>query len=128
MSPTLHFSKAKIEKYKQFFKFMNRRILAVALVLTTSGLISPAKAQESINNQPQKSTQVQTACINNQAETLPNPFSDVPTNHWAFKAVMTMHYCGAFRKAAPPALFERIRHNQSEQPTNSQDSSPSTNN
>jgi hypothetical protein len=107
---------------------MQRRILAGILVLTTSGLISPLKAQEPTNNEPPKSTQVQNACISNQAETLPNPFSDVPADHWAFKAVMTMHYCGAFRKAAPPALFEQIQHNQSPQPINPKESSPSTNN
>jgi len=105
---------------------MNRKIFAVVLVLTTSGLISPVKAQEPTNNESQELTQVQKACINNQAETLPNPFSDVPADHWAFKAVMTMHYCGAFRKATPPALFERIRQNQSTQQTNPQNSSPST--
>jgi hypothetical protein len=106
---------------------MHRRILAVILVLTTSGLVSPAKAQQPTNNESQKLTEVQNACINNQAETLPNPFSDVPKDHWAFKAVMTMHYCGAFRKATPPALFEKFRQNQNQQ-TNPEGSSPSTNN
>lgn len=66
---------------------MNFKILTVALALTTFGLMSPVKAQEQINDESQKLTQIQNACINNQAETLPNPFSDVPANHWAFKAV-----------------------------------------
>lgn len=47
------------------------------------------------------------ACTQNRAETLPNPFVDVSPNHWAYKAVLTMHYCGAFRQAAPRSLFER---------------------
>ncbi|NDJ16344.1 hypothetical protein GS601_03400 [Myxacorys almedinensis A] len=47
------------------------------------------------------------ACTQNQAETLPNPFTDVSPDHWAYKSVLTMHYCGAFRQAAPRRLFER---------------------
>ncbi|MBW4475205.1 MAG: S-layer protein [Stenomitos rutilans HA7619-LM2] len=47
------------------------------------------------------------ACVQNRAETLPNPFTDVPRNHWAFKAVLTLHYCGAYRQAAPPRLIEQ---------------------
>ncbi|MEG4589917.1 hypothetical protein QUA54_32580 [Microcoleus sp. MOSTC5] len=48
------------------------------------------------------------ACVQNQAETLPNPFSDVPSNHWAYKAVLTMYYCGAYREATPPALIKEL--------------------
>ncbi|MBD2498880.1 S-layer protein [Nostoc sp. FACHB-280] len=106
---------------------MNYKILSAILALTTFGILAPVKAQEQINDESQKLTQVQNACINNQAETLPNPFSDLPANHWAFKAVMSMHYCGAFRQATLPALFEKIRRNQSQQPTNSQDFFPATN-
>ncbi|MBE9210546.1 S-layer protein [Nostoc sp. LEGE 06077] len=106
---------------------MNRKILTAVLLLTISSLVAPAKALNPTNNESQKLTQVQNACINNQAETLPNPFSDVPTSHWAFKAVMTMHYCGAFCQATPPILFEKLRRNQSQQPTNSQDYFPATN-
>jgi hypothetical protein len=47
------------------------------------------------------------ACVKNQAETLPNPFTDVPRRHWAFKVVLTMHYCGAYRQATPPRLIEQ---------------------
>ncbi len=47
------------------------------------------------------------ACIQNRAETLPNPFVDVPSHHWAFKAVLTLHYCGAYRQATPPNLVEQ---------------------
>lgn len=51
--------------------------------------------------------QILDACVQNQAETLPNPFTDVPRNHWAFKAVLTMYYCGAYRQATPPRLIEQ---------------------
>ena len=56
--------------------------------------------------------QVLEACVQNRAETLPNPFVDVPANHWAFKAVLTMHYCGAYRQATPPSLIERLINQQ----------------
>jgi hypothetical protein len=49
-----------------------------------------------------------TACIQERAETLPQLYSDVPPNHWAFKAVQTMAYCGAYRSATPPALIEEL--------------------
>ncbi|MBH8555488.1 S-layer protein [Nostocaceae cyanobacterium CENA357] len=95
---------------------MNRKILpTVVIVLGTIGLIAPVKAQENTNTEIEKSNQVLNACVQNQAQTLPNPFSDVPSDHWAFKAVMTMHYCGAFRQATPPALFEKFRPIESHQ-------------
>lgn len=64
--------------------------------------ISPS-AQESTTKR-----QVLEACVQNRAETLPNPFVDVPADHWAFKAVLTMHYCGAFRQATPQRLIDRL--------------------
>jgi len=95
---------------------MNHKILStVVIVLSTIGLITPVKAQENTNTEIEKSNQVLNACVQNQAQTLPNPFSDVPSDHWAFKAVMTMHYCGAFRQATPPALFEKLRPTESQQ-------------
>lgn len=108
---------------------MKLHILATIL-LSTASLIAPVKAQEpgtvepsTPNTQAQPAReQVANACIQNQAETLPLPFSDVSPNHWAFKAVMTMHYCGAFRQAAPPTLFQQTTPTQSQQqsPTESQ--------
>lgn len=109
---------------------MKLQILATTILLSTFNLIAPVKAQEpgavspsTPNNQIQPTRdQVANACIQNQAETLPLPFSDVSPNHWAFKAVMTMHYCGAFRQAAPRTLFQQVEPTQSQQqsPTESQ--------
>ncbi|MEH1901184.1 MAG: S-layer protein [Nostoc sp.] len=93
---------------------MKYKILATVVMVAITGFITPVKSQEPTTDTPAKSNQVLNACVQNQAETLPNPFSDVPADHWAFKAVMTMHYCGAFRKATSPALFQKL------QPTNSQ--------
>lgn len=97
------------------------RIFALAALLSMTGLVAPAKAQSPLRVSPPTPTaqttrdQVANACIQNQAETLPAPFSDVSPNHWAFKAVMTMHYCGAFRQATPKALFQQVP-TQSQQP------------
>lgn len=94
---------------------MKCKILAtVAIVLATAGIVAPTQAQEN-NTESVKSNQILNACVQNQAETLPNPYSDVSPDHWAFKAVMTMHYCGAFRQATPPALFEKLQPTENQQ-------------
>ncbi len=102
---------------------MNLKLLATITILAATSLIVPVKAQESAPNPtnqtpPAPDNQVLNACVQNRAETLPLPFSDVSPDHWAFKAVMTMHYCGAFRQATPPASFDKIK------PTPSQQQSP----
>ncbi|NHC36637.1 hypothetical protein [Scytonema millei] len=96
---------------------MTIKNIAIAFLLLTSFAV-PVKAQTqpSESKSPSKSpteiapsapNQIAEACIQNRAETLPSPFTDIPQNHWAFKAVMTMHYCGAFRQAASLELFEK---------------------
>ncbi len=49
----------------------------------------------------EESDRILQACSQNQAETLPIPFQDLSPNHWAFKAVMSLHYCGAYRGSIP---------------------------
>lgn len=102
--------------------------IALTILLSITSIVAPVKAQEPVTVEPSTSTtQVPTtteladACIQNRAETLPVPFTDVSPDHWAFKAVMTMHYCGAFRGAAPRDLFRQVR------PTQSQQRSPAEN-
>jgi len=93
---------------------MIRTFATVALLATTSFITPAVKAQPttaSPSTQPTRD-QIANACIQNRAETLPIPFSDVSPNHWAFKAVMTMYYCGAFRQAAPPSLFQQTKPTQ----------------
>ena len=93
---------------------MKLSIFGTATLLIYTGLLAPANAQNTAQVQPNNSlVQVQTtreqvlnACIQNRAETLPNPFTDVPSNHWAYKAVLTMYYCGAYREGTPPALIK----------------------
>ncbi|MEG4207883.1 S-layer protein [Microcoleus sp. Pol7_A1] len=95
---------------------MKLSIFAIATLLTYPGLFAPANAQNTAQVKPNNSLvqvqpareQILNACVQNQAETLPNPFTDVPSNHWAYKAVLTMYYCGAYREATPPALIKEL--------------------
>ena len=93
---------------------MKLSIFGTATLLIYTGLLAPVNAQNTAQFKPNNSlVQVQqtrekilNACVQNQAETLPNPFTDVPSNHWAYKAVLTMYYCGAYREGTPPALIK----------------------
>jgi len=85
---------------------MKLSILTTAVVLAAMGLAIPVKAQTtpetpSIQTQP-NADQVLQACARDQADALPNPYRDIPANHWALKAVLSMHYCGAYRGSIPP--------------------------
>lgn len=103
---------------------MFNKTLATFILIATAGSISLGQAQEPANTEPTQSNPVINACLQNRAETLPNPFSDVPSEHWAFKAVMTTHYCGAFRQATPPALFPKFRSIESQQQLKKEHFSP----
>ncbi|PMB48427.1 S-layer protein [Fischerella thermalis CCMEE 5201] len=95
---------------------MNTKLLATVIVLASSSLAVSVQAQQPETQVPAKlSSQVLNACVQNKAETLPNHFSDVPNDHWAFKAVMTMYYCGAYRQATPPALLEQTSPTENQQ-------------
>ena len=95
---------------------MKLSIFGTATLLIYTGLLAPANAQNTAQVQQNNSSvqvqqtreQILNACIQNQAETLPSPFSDVPSNHWAYKAVLTMYYCGAYREGTPPALIKEL--------------------
>jgi hypothetical protein len=95
---------------------MKLSVFGTATLLIYTGLLAPANAQNAPQFKPNNSLvqvqptreQVLNACIQNQAETLPNPFTDVASNHWAYKAVLTMYYCGPYREATPPALIKEL--------------------
>ncbi|MEN9207678.1 MAG: hypothetical protein Q6L50_00670 [Gloeomargarita sp. GMQP_bins_120] len=44
------------------------------------------------------------ACAQRRVRELPIPFADLDPNHWAFEAVMTLYYCGAYRGGIPRDL------------------------
>ncbi|GAA6616942.1 S-layer protein [Scytonema sp. NUACC26] len=90
-------------------------VAGTILVLTATKMSAPVRAQDLPVSKPTQNTQVLDACVRNQAETLPIPYSDVSPNHWAFKAVMTMYYCGAFRQATPASLLQQPQPSQNEQ-------------
>ncbi|MEG4849538.1 S-layer protein [Microcoleus sp. B5-D4] len=93
---------------------MKVTIFAAAILLISASFSAPANAQNTEPLKPNTSLvqvqqtreQILNACVQNQAETLPNPFSDVPSNHWAYKAVLTMYYCGPYREGMNPALIK----------------------
>ncbi len=100
--------------------FMLKSILAASVLFTSLPAVSLAAPAHSVNaqNSPQPTTEeIYQACTQNRAETLPNPFVDVSPRDWAYKAVLTMHYCGAFRQAAPRSLFDRTQPQQTPQPS-----------
>jgi hypothetical protein len=84
--------------------------------------ISPENPETVAQNNPQQGeltkAEILNACIQERAETLPQLYSDVPANHWAFKAVQTMAYCGAYRSATPPALIEELLNSAPNEPLN----------
>lgn len=89
---------------------MKLRLLTVLTLVASTSFVVPVKAQ---NAQPVQSSQEQVnreqlleACAKNRADTLPNPFTDVSPTHWAYKAVLSMYYCGAYRGSIPP---ERVK-------------------
>jgi hypothetical protein len=98
------------------YKLMKLSIFGTATLLIYTGILAPAKAENTTQVKPNNSLvqvqvireQILNACVQNQAETLPNPFTDVPSNHWAYKAVLTMYYCGPYREATPPALIKEL--------------------
>jgi hypothetical protein len=83
--------------------------LLALLVMLPAYAVEPSAEPSTrpVAQQQPTAEQLYQACTQNRAETLPNPFTDVSPNHWAYKAVLTMHYCGAFRQAAPRRLFDR---------------------
>ncbi len=93
---------------------MKLSILATVALLTWVGLVTPAKAEMAQVEQGAPTTeanptpeQVLEACAQDQAQTLPTPYTDVPQNHWAYKAVLSMYYCGAYRGQIPPEQLQR---------------------
>ncbi|MCF2971496.1 hypothetical protein L1047_09850 [Synechococcus sp. Nb3U1] len=98
-----------------------RPIFARALVgaaLSGLALSGSALAQANLRELPpdlaeQLTTeQILQACASNQADTLPSPFPDVVPSDWAYKAVLTLYYCGAYRGAIPPEQYQRYLEQQ----------------
>lgn len=85
---------------------MKLRILALVTLLSPQYLVTSAKAQVRPTTD-----QVLNACVQDRADTLPIPFTDVSPTDWAFKAVMNLYYCGAIGPNTPPEVIEQMRNN-----------------
>lgn len=90
----------------------------VGAALSSLSLSGAAFAQANLRELPpdlaeQLTTeQILQACAANQADTLPSPFPDVVPTDWAYKAVLTLYYCGAYRGGIPPETFRRYLEQQ----------------
>ena len=87
---------------------MPLKFLALLGLLTTIFLAGSVNArsekliQSNARSQSAPSkAEIQAACTNNQAQTLPNPFVDLSPDHWAFKAVINLYYCGGGGQKTP---------------------------
>lgn len=95
---------------------MKLQLLTTIAVLTATSFVAPVYAQ----NEPNvKADQVLQACAQDKADTLPIPFSDISPTDWAFKAVMSMYYCGAYRGSVPPEQVKPFLQPQSPPPARS---------
>ena len=107
---------------------MNTRLLATVALVATTGFIDPVIAQESQSVKPgtpiaqaqDHGIRVLQTCAQDQANTLPNPWTEVSSNHWAYKAVLSMYYCGAYRGSVPPEQVKQFLESQPAQPTSTQ--------
>ncbi|MBW4699078.1 MAG: hypothetical protein KME03_14495 [Aphanocapsa lilacina HA4352-LM1] len=70
-------------------------IPSAALLLALTALPPGAAAQQPPRIPTEE--QIDRACATGAADTLPNPFRDVRPEHWAYKAVLSLHHCGAAR-------------------------------
>ena len=92
----------------------------VAVLFTWGMAIVPAIAQ---TDQPQEQEptldltelEILQACAEDRAATLPNPFPDVQPTDWAYGAVLTLYYCGAYRGAIPPQQYKDFLDSREEQ-------------
>ncbi|HEY9741533.1 MAG TPA: hypothetical protein V6C90_13665 [Coleofasciculaceae cyanobacterium] len=104
---------------------MKLRLLTTVALLTTVGFVAPVEAQTSQPVEPTTPSiqtqvsgdQVLQACSQDRADTLPIPYSDISPKDWAFKAVMSVYYCGAYRGSISPERVKPFLQPQPAQPT-----------
>jgi hypothetical protein len=86
-------------------------LFATATLLATFGFLAPTQSSKyrtfhSTTPSSQTPTNFRSsleACSRDAADTLPNPYRDVSPSDWAYKAVLSMYYCGAYRGSISPA-------------------------
>lgn len=94
---------------------MRQSLIAFTLLAAPLAMANSAIAQAPL---PSGVTQAQilNACANNRVvQDLPNPYTDVTPNDWAYEAVLKMYYCGAYRGAIPPEQYQRFLESQTSQ-------------
>lgn len=89
--------------------------------LVLSGLlVAPAWSQTPAPQLPEPASdltelEILEACAEDRAGSLPNPFADVQPTDWAYEAVLTLYYCGAYRGAIPPEQYQEYLDSREEQ-------------
>ncbi len=101
------------------WSFMRRLSLPILLLITfLFNTAHPGAAQS--ENEPTDPDltpeEILQACAQDQADMLPSPFTDVVPTDWAYKAVLTLYYCGAYRGAIPPELYQQYLEENSDSP------------
>ncbi len=92
----------------------------ITALITWKALIVPAGAQIQAPQEAEPASElteleILEACAEDRAETLPSPFPDVQPTDWAYEAVLTLYYCGAYRGAIPPQQFKDYLDSREEQ-------------
>jgi len=73
---------------------------SIALSLLVVVLLGLGHRSSRAQSTPENDSEAVTAaCVSGQAETLPIPFPDLPSDHWAFEAVMNLYY-GCFAETS----------------------------
>ncbi len=97
-----------------------RKLGLMATLLTWGVTIAPAGAQTDQSQEQDPASdltelKILEACAEDRAATLPNPFPDVQPTDWAYEAVLTLYYCGAYRGAIPPQQYKDFLDSREEQ-------------
>ncbi|MGJ3244981.1 MAG: S-layer protein [Elainellaceae cyanobacterium] len=85
--------------------------IAMAIALTSLPVFAQTaerdRPSELVQTEP-SAQQVVDACVGGEVETLPNPYTDVAPEHWAYEAVLNLYYCGVIRPGLPSTVVERL--------------------
>lgn len=87
----------------------------IGLLLSGGIEVVPTAAQTQQEQETLTELEILEACAEDRAGTLPNPFTDVQPTDWAYEAVLTLYYCGAYRGAIPPEQYKNYLDSREEQ-------------
>jgi hypothetical protein len=90
-----------------------KKLLLIAALISPLWLTAPTMANQTLaqtvlsQTQTQLTTeQIQQACANQEIQKLPEPFSDVSKDHWAYPALANLYYCQIASKPNSVSITE----------------------